>query len=155
MPFASPINVLDASNCHFYHSMDLPGLGSVLGEWDLRGEFAHYTDGCDFIVGSIFEHLADPINALASISRVTSETMVIVTPMLDTDDPRAQFLGHCERPENDYNVWMYSRVIYHHILAMLGFRIERPTRREFVAGWDGKKRHERYVITAKQLAPTP
>jgi SAM-dependent methyltransferase len=29
-------------DCYFYHSMDIPGCGSVTGEWDLRGHEAEY-----------------------------------------------------------------------------------------------------------------
>lgn len=29
--------------CRFYHSIDLPGLGTIEGNWDLRGRFADYT----------------------------------------------------------------------------------------------------------------
>jgi hypothetical protein len=35
------------SECVFYHSMDLPGLGMVEGQWDLRGRFDDYTGGVD------------------------------------------------------------------------------------------------------------
>src|SRR5579872_1597740 len=28
--------------CEFYHSIDLPRVGSIAGEWDLRGRFADY-----------------------------------------------------------------------------------------------------------------
>jgi len=35
------------SECRFYHAMDLPGLGSIDGEWDLRGRFDEYIGGID------------------------------------------------------------------------------------------------------------
>lgn len=35
------------SACRFYHSMDLPGLGTIEGVWDLRGRFADYTGHVD------------------------------------------------------------------------------------------------------------
>jgi len=44
---------MDAQNtpalgdCVFYHSMDLPGLGSVEGQWDLRGRFDDYVGGVE------------------------------------------------------------------------------------------------------------
>ena len=30
------------NECEFYHSMDLPGVGSIIGHWDLRGRFGDY-----------------------------------------------------------------------------------------------------------------
>ena len=33
--------------CHFYHSMDLPGIGSIEGDWDLRGKFDEYIGSCE------------------------------------------------------------------------------------------------------------
>ena len=33
--------------CVFYHSIDLPGIGSVKGEWDLRGKFDEYIGSID------------------------------------------------------------------------------------------------------------
>lgn len=33
---------LKIEDCHFYHSMDLPGAGTVVGGWDLRGRFDDY-----------------------------------------------------------------------------------------------------------------
>jgi hypothetical protein len=39
------VNELDA--CHFYHTMDLPGIGVVHGEWDLRETADQYLGGVD------------------------------------------------------------------------------------------------------------
>lgn len=33
--------------CRFYHSMDLPGIGSIEGDWDLRGKFDEYIGSID------------------------------------------------------------------------------------------------------------
>ena len=37
MLYATPIDVDDVELCHFYHVMDVPGHGTVGGDWDLRG----------------------------------------------------------------------------------------------------------------------
>lgn len=34
--YAKPRHVRDLSECYFYHTMDLPGVGTRLGNWDLR-----------------------------------------------------------------------------------------------------------------------
>jgi SAM-dependent methyltransferase len=45
-PFAEPLDVRDLSECFFYHTIDLPGVGVMHGEWDLR-------DGLDQYIGSV------------------------------------------------------------------------------------------------------
>jgi SAM-dependent methyltransferase len=75
------------------------------------------------IVGAVLEHLSDPITALASISRLTKETMVLVTPLLQTDEQLARFEGSAANPDQDYTWWTYSVGLYREVLAMLGFRI--------------------------------
>lgn len=44
MPTSSPP---DSSECRWYHSMDLPDLGEVVGDWDLRGRFDEYVGEVD------------------------------------------------------------------------------------------------------------
>lgn len=34
---------IGVDDCYFYHSMDIPGIGPVRGDWDLRGRFDEYT----------------------------------------------------------------------------------------------------------------
>src|SRR5258708_37458140 len=41
--YAEPRHVAGRSPCVFYHSIDLPGLGTVTGNWDMRGRFEDYT----------------------------------------------------------------------------------------------------------------
>lgn len=40
--FAQPRAVADLSECDFYHVMDLPNIGMVGGEWDLRQTINDY-----------------------------------------------------------------------------------------------------------------
>lgn len=106
------------------------------------------------IIGSVLEHLSDPIKAIASVSRVTSDTMIIVTCMLDSDVKIAEFLGDSAKPENDFVFWSYSRAVYQHVLSMLNFRIYSIKKYYFKAEWDGGRGHERYVISAKRQQPS-
>ena len=46
--FSSPRDVIDISDCYFYHVMDLPGYGEVGSEWDLRGGEEVYLGGVSF-----------------------------------------------------------------------------------------------------------
>jgi hypothetical protein len=46
-PYAAPRVVTDLGSCAFYHSMDLPGHGTVEGLFDLRGAVDEYLGGID------------------------------------------------------------------------------------------------------------
>jgi 2-polyprenyl-3-methyl-5-hydroxy-6-metoxy-1,4-benzoquinol methylase len=43
--FEIPRDVRRADECFFYHTLDLPGIGTVEGHWDLRGRFDDYIGG--------------------------------------------------------------------------------------------------------------
>lgn len=46
--FATPRHIEDASQCHFYHVMDIPGYGlTKTAQWDLRGNEDVYLGGLD------------------------------------------------------------------------------------------------------------
>src|ERR1700704_2245126 len=60
------------------------------------------------IVGSVLEHLSDQITALASIARLTKETIVIVSPLLQTEERIAQFESLASNPAADFTWWTYS-----------------------------------------------
>jgi SAM-dependent methyltransferase len=75
------------------------------------------------LVGSVMEHLSDPISALTSISKLTGACMVVNTTLLDTDDEIARFDPSSHEPENDYTWWVYSRGIYEELFTMLGFEL--------------------------------
>jgi hypothetical protein len=46
--YAPPREVTDPAQCSFYHVMDLPGLGTVGGQWDLRPTIDDYLGRFDF-----------------------------------------------------------------------------------------------------------
>ena len=99
------------------------------------------------IVGSVVEHLSDQITALGSIARLVKETLVIVTPLIESDEPVAHFAGRAAAPVNDYTWWIYSVGVYREVLGMLGFRIERITRGEFFHDY-AQRNEERFTIVA-------
>jgi len=45
--FAQPRFVERLEDCFFYHTTDLPGLGLVPAQWDLRGRFEDYVGGVE------------------------------------------------------------------------------------------------------------
>ena len=92
------------------------------------------------IVGSVLEHLSDQVSALASIARLTKETLVVVTPLLDSEEPIARFEPRADNPEHDYTWWTYSIGVYREVLGMLGFKISSITQAEYFH--DYEKRFE-------------
>ena len=104
------------------------------------------------IVGSVLEHLCDPIAALTSISRVTEDTMIIVTDMLDSEEPIARFMGRADNPDQDYTWWFYSLGLYRETLGILGFEIERVTRSRYLYTFTNNNA-ERQTIVAKRVTP--
>src|SRR5262249_1958446 len=70
------------------HYGDIYPLPPALGRFDV------------VIVGSVLEHLSDPVSALASIARVTRDTMIINTPFVSSDEVTAQFLPRAANPDS-------------------------------------------------------
>jgi SAM-dependent methyltransferase len=83
------------------------------------------------IVGSVLEHLSDQITALASIARLTKETIVVVSPMLQNEERIARFEALASNPEVDFTWWTYSLGVYREVFGMLGFRIARVSHAEY------------------------
>jgi SAM-dependent methyltransferase len=125
--------LLDSKAEVYYGNIyDLP---EALGQFDVA------------IVGSVLEHLSDQITALASIARVTKETMVIVSPMLQTEDRIARFGALAAHPENDFTWWIYSEGVYREVFKMLGFSIARITQAEYYYH-HGERFETRFTIVA-------
>jgi len=98
---------------------DIFRLPTALGEFDVA------------IVAAVLEHLNDQITALASIARLTKETIVIVTPILQTEERIARLEPTADNPKYDYTWWRYSIGAYREILKMLGFSIARITEGQY------------------------
>jgi hypothetical protein len=46
--YEQPRFVEDVNDCYFYHTTDLPGIGTIEGNWDLRENLAAYLGNVDF-----------------------------------------------------------------------------------------------------------
>jgi SAM-dependent methyltransferase len=46
--YSEPRNVNELEECYFYHTMDLPGLGKIEGNWDLGPKLRQYLGQVDF-----------------------------------------------------------------------------------------------------------
>lgn len=98
---------------------DIYNLPLELGQFDIA------------IVGSVLEHLNDQISALASIARLVRETIVVVSPLIQSEERIARFEGLSDRPENDFTWWTYSTGLYREVFKMLGFEIARITESQY------------------------
>ena len=114
---------------------DVYTLPTELGEFDIA------------IVGSVLEHLSDPITALASIGRLTKERMIVVTPLLETGERIARFEGRASVPDADFTWWTYSLGTYREVFGMLGFTIEKVSRASYYYMY-GDREEERSTIVA-------
>jgi SAM-dependent methyltransferase len=114
---------------------DIYNLPSELGEFDIA------------IVGSVLEHLSDQISALGSIARLTKETIVVVSPVLQTDERIARFESLASNPAADFTWWTYSLGVYREVFAMLGFRIAKVSHAKYYYMY-GDRLEERSTIVA-------
>ncbi|HVS21341.1 MAG TPA: class I SAM-dependent methyltransferase [Pyrinomonadaceae bacterium] len=245
---AKPRYVDSLDDCFFYHTMELPGLGVVDGQWDLRGRFDDYIGGVEVagksvidvgaatgflsfeaekrgaarvvsfdmgdarqqtflpfkeklyyrdyesfvsyhaitierwknaywlchrllnsraevcygniydlprelgqfdvaLVGAVLEHLNDQITALASIARLVRETMVVVSPVLETEERIARFEPTADNPDYDYTWWRYSIGVYREVFGMLGFSIASINHAEYYYRY-GDRQERRTTIVA-------
>ncbi len=46
--FAAPKSVENLEDCHFYHTIEIPGFRPVEGEWDLRNRVEDYLGHAEF-----------------------------------------------------------------------------------------------------------
>jgi SAM-dependent methyltransferase len=114
--------------------------------YELPGELGAFDVA---IVGSVLEHLNDPITALSSIARLTKETMVVVTPLLETEEPLAEFKGRANNPEGDFTWWHYSVGVYREVFGMLGFSIRRITTAEYLYDWDNRMETRSTIVAVR------
>ena len=99
---------------------DIFRLPPALGQFDVA------------IVGAVLEHLNDQITAMASIARLTKETMVIVTPVIETEERIARLEPTADNPGYDFTWWRYSVGAYREILKIIGFSIARITAAQYL-----------------------
>ncbi len=129
---------LFGSQARVYYG-DVYDLPEALGRFDVA------------IVGSVLEHLSDQVTALASIARLTDETLIIVTPLLELDEPIARFEPRAANPDADYTWWTYSVGVYREVLAMLGFGITAITKGNYYHDYE-QRFEERTTLVATRTS---
>jgi SAM-dependent methyltransferase len=114
---------------------DIYDLPLELGQFDIA------------VVGSVLEHLNDQITALASIARLTKNTLVVVSPLLPTEERIARFEALAGNPDADFTWWTYSLGVYREVFAMLGFSITKVSHAKYYYMY-GDRFEERSTVVA-------
>ena len=99
------------------------------------------------LVGAVLEHLVDPVSALVSITRLVTERLVVVTPVIDTEEKVAHFVPRADNPEQNYTWWGYSIGLYRELLKILGFDIEQISYSDYYHEFAGRM-EERATLVA-------
>ena len=102
------------------------------------------------MAGALLEHLSDPVAALISIARLTRETMVLVTPLIQTEERIARFEPGADRPKDDFTWWTYSVGLYREVLAILGFRIANITYANYFHEFEGRMEERPTIVAVRE-----
>lgn len=86
--YAPPRENLKLSDCDFYHVMDLPGIGQVGGQWDLRDCVDQYLGNFDFEGKRVLE--IGPASGFLTIEMERRGAKVVAVEVLD--DPGWDFV---------------------------------------------------------------
>lgn len=128
-PFALPRNVPDVANCDFYHVMDLPGYGTVGGEWDLRGREDAYLGDVPLqgkrvlelgtASGFLCRHMESKGASVVAFD-ISSEHSLDVVPFskVDTASRAAMMKTHVEKLKNGW--WLAHRLLSSKASAVYG-----------------------------------
>ncbi len=88
LEFATPWNIQSISECDFYHTMDIPGVGVVYGQWDLRDGVDAYLGGVKFAGKRVLE--VGPASGFLTAEMVRRGADVVALEV--RDDPGWDFV---------------------------------------------------------------
>lgn len=79
--YEQPWKINSVDECNFYHSTDIPGVGLVEGQWDLRQGYDEYLGGYDFTGKRVLE--IGPATGFLTfqIEKTASEVVAVELPM--------------------------------------------------------------------------
>jgi SAM-dependent methyltransferase len=79
--YEQPRKIASVDQCNFYHSTDIPGVGLVEGQWDLREGFHEYLGGYDFTGKRVLE--IGPATGFLTfqIEKAAREVVAVELPM--------------------------------------------------------------------------
>lgn len=82
--------VTDVADCHFYHRMEIPGVGLVGGDWDLRGNVDGYLGHVDFSGRRVLE--IGPASGFCTVAMEQRGAEVVSLEL--PDDPGWDFVPY-------------------------------------------------------------
>jgi SAM-dependent methyltransferase len=87
-----PTMVSNPSDCWFYHTIDLPGYGTMVGEWDLRDRVDHYLGGVSLTGKRVLEVGTASGFLCFAMEKQGAEVVAVDLPVVQPIDfiPRAQ-----------------------------------------------------------------
>ena len=86
--YAEPRTVCSIDECHFYHTMELPGIGTVAGDWDLRAGVNEYLGRVSFKGARVLE--IGPASGYLTFEMERRGASVVSVEV--TDDPGWDFV---------------------------------------------------------------
>jgi O-methyltransferase len=127
--YAQSPGQVDEKQCVWYHTMDLPGLGEVAGQWDLRAGIDDYLGGVDISGERVLE--IGPATGYVTVelerrgaevvaAEVTDERGWDFVPQagLDMEQVRADRQAHIADLKNTW--WFIQRATHSHAQAYYG-----------------------------------
>jgi O-methyltransferase len=88
--FSAPRQVTNVEECEFYHTMEIPGLGLVAGQWDLRPIVSKYLGGVSFANKQVLE--IGPASGFLTIEMEKRGASVVAVEV--ADDPGWDFVAY-------------------------------------------------------------
>ena len=83
------------------------------------------------LVGQILIHLADPISALASISKRCNGLLILTEGMVDSEDTTAKFFAQAAAQGPEWLWWRYSIGTYRELMAIMGYEVLSVTKNQY------------------------
>jgi len=79
--YQQPLKIDSVDECNFYHSTEIPGVGLVEGQWDLRQGYDEYIGGYDFTGKRVLE--IGPATGFLTfqIEKTATEVVAVELPM--------------------------------------------------------------------------
>jgi O-methyltransferase len=79
--YQEPLEVTSTSDCNFYHTTEIPGIGTVEGQWDLRAGIDDYLGNYDFTGQRVLE--IGPATGFLTfhMERTAREVVAVELPM--------------------------------------------------------------------------
>lgn len=110
--FETPIHIDSAAECNFYHTTEIPGVGLIEGQWDLRDGVEEYLGGYDFTGKRILE----------SCARLVTDTIIIAEMFCpELDEGPVCSLIPTEGNDAWDSWWRFTPRFFTQFLEVLGF----------------------------------